>query len=108
MPGSTHAKLGATLEFSSVDGVAIPGCQVSDVAAGSPAEKFGIQEGDTVLVIDGVPINTDADADKANTKPGPLLTVDWKRASDGTVHVGTGNFVSTALAGDDFVVVSVT
>jgi len=67
--------------ISRVYGAGSGGVTVSDVTAGSPAERAGIKVGDTIVSVDGKPVKNGDDlvSDIASRKPGTKVTLGFVR-----------------------------
>jgi S1-C subfamily serine protease len=87
------------VEVAPNDGTSTAGAPVSDVVSGTPAEKIGLQAGDTITKINGDAVTqTDALGDLlGDHKPGDKVSVTWIDASgathteDATLIVGAAN-----------------
>lgn len=97
----THPWIGAAVDKTDT------GLEISYVMPGSPAARVGLQEGDTLVSIDGqkfkdIPAIQDA---LLNHRPGSLVTIKWTRKGQehtGLVALGTRPFIplKTALQRD--------
>jgi serine protease Do len=67
--------------ISRVYGVGAGGVTVSDVTAGSPAERAGIKVGDTIISVDGKPVKNGDElvSDIASRKPGTKVSLGFVR-----------------------------
>jgi serine protease Do len=80
------------------------GALVSDVTAGSPAEKAGLKPGDVVLVADDRPIQDNGDLSRYISTRAPGTTVRLKILRDGaekTIPVTLGTFPDESQEGED-------
>ena len=70
------------------------GAVVGIVTKGSPAEQFGLEEGDTIVKVDSVPVHSVADvlAIVSTRSPGQVLDMQFRRAHHlHTVQVTLGS-----------------
>jgi len=79
------------------------GYEVSKVIPGSPAEAAGLQAGDVLVALNGVPINKDNDEEMAKArkewKPGQTVTYTVRRnGGDRQVTLTLGTWPADALA----------
>lgn len=67
------------------------GVYVMDVAKGSAAEQAGVQKGDFITKVNGLPVNTGTEmvGKVASLRPGDKVTITYNR--NGTERNGTGN-----------------
>src|SRR5579872_7424538 len=89
-----------------VYGAGAGGVTVSDVTAGSPAERAGIKVGDTIVSVDGKPVKNGDDlvSDIASRKPGTKVTIGFVRngkKQDATVTVADRAKLFAARLGDE-------
>src|SRR5579863_6189915 len=92
--------------ISRVYGAGAGGVTVSDVTAGSPAERAGIKVGDTIVSVDGKPVKNGDDlvSDIASRKPGTKVTIGFVRngkKQDATVTVADRAKLFAARLGDE-------
>ena len=89
-----HAYLGVYLQDASTEGNATAGALASDVKAGTPAARAGLETGDVIVRIDGTQVDSSEDLTrKIDTKqPGDKLSVTFIRGGKShtiTVTLGT-------------------
>jgi len=92
--------------ISRVYGAGSGGVTVSDVTAGSPAERAGIKVGDTIVSVDGKPVKNGDDlvSDIASRKPGTKVTLGFVRngkKQEASVTVADRAKLFAARLGDD-------
>jgi len=92
--------------ISRVYGAGAGGVTVSDVTAGSPAERAGIKVGDTIVSVDGKPVKNGDElvSDIASRKPGTKVTLGFVRngkKQDATVTVADRAKLFAARLGED-------
>jgi serine protease Do len=92
--------------ISRVYGAGAGGVTVSDVTAGSPAERAGIKVGDTIISVDGKPVKNGDDlvSDIASRKPGTKVALGFVRngkKQEATVTVADRAKLFAARLGDD-------
>jgi serine protease Do len=92
--------------ISRVYGAGAGGVTVSDVTAGSPAERAGIKVGDTIVSVDGKPVKNGDDlvSDIASRKPGTKVVLGLVRngkKQEATVTVADRAKLFAARLGDD-------
>ena len=92
--------------ISRVYGAGAGGVTVSDVTAGSPAERAGIKVGDTIISVDGKPVKNGDDlvSDIASRKPGSKVVLGFVRngkKQEATVTVADRAKLFAARLGDD-------
>jgi serine protease Do len=92
--------------ISRVYGAGSGGVTVSDVTAGSPAERAGIKVGDTIVSVDGKPVKNGDDlvSDIASRKPGAKVTLGFVRngkKQEASVTVADRAKLFAARLGDD-------
>jgi len=92
--------------ISRVYGAGSGGVTVSDVTAGSPAERAGIKVGDTIVSVDGKPVKNGDDlvSDIASRKPGTKVVLGFVRngkKQEATVTVADRAKLFAARLGDD-------
>ncbi len=92
--------------ISRVYGAGSGGVTVSDVTAGSPAERAGIKVGDTIVSVDGKPVKNGDDlvSDIASRKPGTKVTLGFVRngkKQEATVTVADRAKLFAARLGED-------
>ena len=92
--------------ISRVYGAGAGGVTVSDVTAGSPAERAGIKVGDTIISVDGKPVKNGDElvSDIASRKPGTKVTLGFVRNSkkqEATVTVADRAKLFAARLGED-------
>src|SRR5580700_10884647 len=92
--------------ISRVYGAGSGGVTVSDVTAGSPAERAGIKVGDTIVSVDGKPVKNGDDlvSDIASRKPGTKVALGFVRngkKQEATVTVADRAKLFAARLGDD-------
>jgi len=92
--------------ISRVYGAGAGGVTVSDVTAGSPAERAGIKVGDTIVSVDGKPVKNGDDlvSDIASRKPGTKVTLGFIRngkKQEATVTVADRAKLFAARLGED-------
>jgi serine protease Do len=92
--------------ISRVYGAGTGGVTVSDVTAGSPAERAGIKVGDTIISVDGKPVKNGDDlvSDIASRKPGTKVALGFVRngkKQEATVTVADRAKLFAARLGDD-------
>ncbi len=92
--------------ISRVYGAGAGGVTVSDVTAGSPAERAGIKVGDTIISVDGKPVKNGDDlvSDIASRKPGTKVVLGLVRngkKQEATVTVADRAKLFAARLGDD-------
>ena len=92
--------------ISRVYGAGSGGVTVSDVTAGSPAERSGIKVGDTIVSVDGKPVKNGDDlvSDIASRKPGSKVTLGFVRngkKQEATVTVADRAKLFAARLGED-------
>jgi len=92
--------------ISRVYGAGAGGVTVSDVTAGSPAERAGIKVGDTIVSVDGKPVKNGDDlvSDIASRKPGTKVTLGFVRngkKQETAVTVADRAKLFAARLGDD-------
>ena len=84
-----HAYLGVFVEDATTAGNATAGALASQVKAGTPAARAGLQAGDVVVRLDSTPITSAEDLTRTvdSKKPGDMLVVTYLRG--GTSHTTT-------------------
>jgi serine protease Do len=92
--------------ISRVYGAGSGGVTVSDVTAGSPAERAGIKVGDTIISVDGKPVKNGDElvSDIASRKPGSKVTLGFVRngkKQEATVTVADRAKLFAARLGED-------
>ena len=92
--------------ISRVYGAGSGGVTVSDVTAGSPAERAGIKVGDTIISVDGKAVKNGDDlvSDIASRKPGTKVTLGFVRngkKQEATVTVADRAKLFAARLGED-------
>jgi serine protease Do len=92
--------------ISRVYGSGSGGVTVSDVTAGSPAERAGIKVGDTIISVDGKPVKNGDDlvSNIASRKPGAKVNLGFVRngkKQEATVTVADRAKLFAARLGDD-------
>jgi len=92
--------------ISRVYGAGAGGVTVSDVTAGSPAERAGIKVGDTIISVDGKTVKNGDElvSDIASRKPGSKVTIGFVRngkKQDATVTVADRAKLFAARLGDE-------
>src|SRR6202162_1787710 len=92
--------------ISRVYGAGAGGVTVSDVTAGSPAERAGIKVGDTIISVDGKPVKNGDDlvSNIASRKPGNKVVLGFVRngkKQEATVTVADRAKLFAARLGDD-------
>lgn len=92
--------------ISRVYGAGAGGVTVSDVTAGSPAERAGVKVGDTIVSVDGKPVKNGDDlvSDIASRKPGTKVTLGFIRngkKQEATVTVADRAKLFAARLGED-------
>ena len=92
--------------ISRVYGAGAGGVTVSDVTAGSPAERAGIKVGDTIISVDGKTVKNGDElvSDIASRKPGTKVTIGFVRngkKQDATVTVADRAKLFAARLGDE-------
>ncbi len=92
--------------ISRVYGAGSGGVTVSNVTAGSPAERSGIKVGDTIVSVDGKPVKNGDDlvSDIASRKPGSKVTLGFVRngkKQEATVTVADRAKLFAARLGED-------
>jgi len=90
--GSTSQGNGSIYGFGSVQ-PQVSGALVGSVAAGSPAERAGVQQGDVITAANGHPVSSGDDllVALANSKPGSTMTLTVNRNGSTltlSVHLG--------------------
>ncbi|HVN01658.1 MAG TPA: Do family serine endopeptidase [Caulobacteraceae bacterium] len=101
----TRGYIGATIESLSDDlanswGLGgHKGAQVTDVVAGGPAQKAGLQSGDVVVAVNGVPVksNVEMTREVAKAQAGEVIHLDvFRDGKERTIDVRSGTRPSNA------------
>jgi len=101
----TRGYIGATIESLSDDLASSwglsgrKGAQVTDVVAGGPAQKAGLQSGDVVIAVNGVPVksNVEMTREVAKAQAGDVIHLDvFRDGKERTIDVRSGTRPSNA------------
>lgn len=75
MEQSKQAAIGVAFEALGVDAIRGGGAEITDVEAGTPAEAASLRAGDTIVAIDGTPVQVDFEAVRSLSQRSPGATV---------------------------------